>query len=871
MKDKIFRSYFTLYFEDQLLNSKYEEIKYQKILKLLKYISTFLLFCYSLYLILLVVYYYSIPSTGLFKRICLMSCTFTITVILTVLLYCSKLKESKISVKLLTLMIFYFFSLAFANFRFLIVTTLKLPDSYFYYHIIGELILRIIWVNLGLLDYIEYFYITFLYSCTHCIFLFIDKALFNFVERALGYYLFLFVSYPIVYFITLEYKKAMYYNNKVISKCAYYESIIQNMNSGFLHIKNNNIHYINLNLINRLKNKIFSEEDNNQNIKNCFNLEYIDFLQQNKKIAADIISYLIININECDSSKIKKNSDNDDAEKSENLEYQLEKLKNIYLNSEYSLSNNFIYLGCKNYTELDVIYEISFRFYRFSDNNNQELNFELIFNDVTNIKQKEERNAEFKFKSLYLSKIAHEFKNPLICIIELIELICENVTKFKNNSISNTSLIDLNKHLSTAKSFSLYLLILIKDLDHFSKRQLDQPLNIEVSNVKVSEIFNFCSGISDCLISRYNKGDKVKFEYKIDDKVTTVNTDEYKLKQILINLISNSIKFTYKGYIIIEARFITENNLIRFSVKDTGIGMTDELQMNLFKPFVKGYAELNKIGAGLGLNIVNELCSEIGSKVNFKSNVNKGTEFWFDIYSDLCDNISVDNTKEINLTTIEKLNASYHTTNLQNETKLNQSLNKTIKIESFNNIESFNKFLINTSKENICLKEENPYICCHKQYIFNAYINTESNKLPYISENTKTILLVDDETLARGSCIRTLKSISKEYNISLNIEQAADGIEALFIIYKYLNDGLTIDTIITDETMTYLNGTILSEIYIKFIKSKTQSNIPIYLLTAYEDSNTILNIKNEMIFESIFTKPLSKSAAANIFAKLKLL
>ena len=155
-------------------------------------------------------------------------------------------------------------------------------------------------------------------------------------------------------------------------------------------------------------------------------------------------------------------------------------MSNIHgYNSNSDEKQSFMLLGQKE-LEIEVAtdegeikkenlsFEISFRFY-LNETNKQTDNFEFIFKDVTISKIVDERNLVFKLKSLVLSKVAHEFKNPLICIIELIDQIYDEIEVSKlckeNNSRRNSlkSLSSfknlINSNLPMIKSLSDYLLI----------------------------------------------------------------------------------------------------------------------------------------------------------------------------------------------------------------------------------------------------------------------------------------------------------------------------------------------------------------------------------------------------------------------------
>ena len=239
---------------------------------------------------------------------------------------------------------------------------------------------------------------------------------------------------------------------------------------------------------------------------------------------------------------------------------------------------------------------------------------EFILNDITRIKEYEKKEYNVKMQNIFLTKIAHEFKNPLICIQELIDQIVENIDKlFKNkNEINdaNSSQITNNCHLT--KSISEYLLLLIKDADYFTNNEKENYIAktgpVVIEDVKLKDLVSFCEDVA-----------------KVPE---VIQTDSMKLKQIIINLITNSIYYTKKGKIIFELSFESLINSITFSVKDTGGGMSDELQLML----LSGKNEQQKVNSTeIGLAIVKTLIKQLGSSIKFVSEINKGTTFWFSL------------------------------------------------------------------------------------------------------------------------------------------------------------------------------------------------------------------------------------------------
>jgi len=305
---------------------------------------------------------------------------------------------------------------------------------------------------------------------------------------------------------------------------------------------------------------------------------------------------------------------------------KLAKIDNFLCIGEFSLSTE----------GQELFFEVHCRINKF----NMENEIEFLFNDVTRTKIIEKTNAENKYRSLFFSKVAHEFKNPLICVCELINQTHEILpTKILENR-------EIISNLDQIKSLASFLQILIKDFTHFSENQFGKVASYEEKETDLFPIINFCSSIGKALLIKSNKSENVHFKVNIDKMVPKkIITDEWRLKQILINLLSNSIKFTLNGFILLDISLEknfedngSESSKIKFLVKDTGIGIKENKCSDLSQPFKKGSTKLiknnNEFGSGLGLSIASEIASKLGNGLDFESKLEVGSTFWFYIPND---------------------------------------------------------------------------------------------------------------------------------------------------------------------------------------------------------------------------------------------
>jgi nitrogen-specific signal transduction histidine kinase len=258
--------------------------------------------------------------------------------------------------------------------------------------------------------------------------------------------------------------------------------------------------------------------------------------------------------------------------------------------------------------------------------NNPEAELEILFNDVTRTKTNEKDKAEYKYKTLFLSKVAHEFKNPLICISELIDQSIENLpqeVKAKTN---------IGTTLKQIKALSSYLHILIKDLNFYSQTSLGSILTFDRQETSLVDLVVFCKNITNTLIVTSNKSKAIDLLINVDRDVPhKIITDESRLKQLLINLLSNAVKFTLYGHILLDVSLqknkLGDPPLIKFMIKDTGVGIKDDNYDELLKSSQKEKNDLE--GGRLGLAISREIAKKLGKGLQFKSQNGIGTDFWF--------------------------------------------------------------------------------------------------------------------------------------------------------------------------------------------------------------------------------------------------
>ncbi|QNK61043.1 response regulator [Pedobacter sp. PAMC26386] len=222
----------------------------------------------------------------------------------------------------------------------------------------------------------------------------------------------------------------------------------------------------------------------------------------------------------------------------------------------------------------------------------------------------------------FVSTISHELRTPLNGVIGL-----------SNALLLQNPREDQEENLAVLKFSAENLLSLINDVLDFNKFDSDKA---ELENIS----FNLSSLIRNIFSSIKLKAQEKMLDLNlhIPDELEDqyVTSDPTRLTQVILNLLNNSIKFTEKGSVTLHLQTLkrsADQMTIRFIVKDTGIGIEQDKQLDIFEPFTQASASINRRygGTGLGLSIVKKVLRMFNCNINLISKPNEGTEFFFDI------------------------------------------------------------------------------------------------------------------------------------------------------------------------------------------------------------------------------------------------
>lgn len=231
---------------------------------------------------------------------------------------------------------------------------------------------------------------------------------------------------------------------------------------------------------------------------------------------------------------------------------------------------------------------------------------------LANYNQELERTNQLK--NQFLANTSHEIRTPLSCIVGFTHLLLAQGYEPERQRHQ--------EYLHIIQSSGKYLLNLINDILDLSKIEANQ---LEVQ-WEIIDVPLLCGNVLALVKEKAaNKG--LKLRLQINDDVTTLLADPLRLKQMLLNLLFNAIKFTNSGSV--GLRVATQDLYLRFTVWDTGIGIYKEDQSLLFRPYsqIINSGSRNNEGTGLGLLVTQQLAQIHGGYLELESEVNKGSAF----------------------------------------------------------------------------------------------------------------------------------------------------------------------------------------------------------------------------------------------------
>lgn len=244
-----------------------------------------------------------------------------------------------------------------------------------------------------------------------------------------------------------------------------------------------------------------------------------------------------------------------------------------------------------------------------------------IQDNTVNEKTKEQLINADKHKTDFLANVSHEIRTPMNAIIGFVDLLSQNPSEE-----------NVKVFINYIKSSSNQLLNLIDDIIDITKIEKGK-ISVKKSDVEINKLLLELLETYNIIIETKGLNNvELRLNMEIMNENFVINTDPYRIRQILSNLLNNAVKFTSKGYIEFGYQFNNKNNIV-FYVQDSGTGISEDQMINLFNRYQSNKLQRDSRdkGAGLGLAISRKLVELLGGELKVRSEVGKGSRFFFGI------------------------------------------------------------------------------------------------------------------------------------------------------------------------------------------------------------------------------------------------
>ncbi|PIR00944.1 MAG: hypothetical protein COV66_03720 [Nitrospinae bacterium CG11_big_fil_rev_8_21_14_0_20_45_15] len=247
------------------------------------------------------------------------------------------------------------------------------------------------------------------------------------------------------------------------------------------------------------------------------------------------------------------------------------------------------------------------------------LQIEVDLKTAELIEQRNKAQQANQEKSNFLAKMSHELRTPMNAILGFSQLLTMDI----NNTLTEIQKKNIGM-ISTAGEHLLKLINQVLDLSKVESGKLD----LTIQTIDINPLLENVLSISKSLLKTNN----ISLEYhRVSNDRCFINADPLRMNQILLNLISNAIKYNKPNGSVILSVENLENGRIRFGIRDTGHGIPDNKKDKIFQPFERFDVDAEKIeGTGIGLTITKQLVALMGGQIDFESVYEQGSFFYID-------------------------------------------------------------------------------------------------------------------------------------------------------------------------------------------------------------------------------------------------